>query len=355
VEIRSIQDFWRQRTKGWGEAARKRLDNGLGNSQLERHFARYLAFAKERNLDPLKAEQAIAALADYLEHYLQYDTKGRKRKKPLLRPQGTLVAICVAINAAFEGVSQPSPAAEPLIQRLVDNIVKQETKRAKKNKGIIDFPKLLRFILARPMEEEEKERTLLIVVIAAVRIARIDDLAKLDRRETKFPEGENSMHVIIESLGEKADRTRQGNASKLPRCSDPRVCPVRLLYNYTRRTERQAAEYARTLSKDRPVPLFFYLRGEATPLSSRALRGILQDTLDAAGMGEDSMGRAIKPGSFRISARDAAVRAGHPEPLISAVGHWAMDSVQAKHYTVYDVPDSWTDSILQPERIDAAS
>lgn len=144
----------------------------------------------------------------------------------------------------------------------------------------------------------------------------------------------------------------------IPRCSDPRVCPVRLLYSYFQRTAGQAAEYVKRLpptKKEDPIPLFFYLHGEAKPLPSRALRVILQDILKAAGMGEDGMGRAIKPGSFRISAREAAVKAGHPEPLISAVGHWAMDSVQAKHYTVYDVPDSWTDSILQPGRIDAAS
>lgn len=267
------------------------------------------------------------------------------------------MSICVAINAAFEGANRPSPAAEPLIQRLVDNIVKEETKRPKKNKGIIDFPKLLSFILASPMEEEEKERTLLIVVLAAVRIARIDDLAKLDRRETKFPEGENSTFAVIGSLGEKADRERQGNASAIPKCSDPRVCPVRLLYSYTQRTAHQAAEYVRRLPpsrKDDPVPLFFYLRGEAKPLSSRALRNILEEVLKAANMETDSMGRTIKPGSFRISAREAAAKAGHPEPLISAVGHWAMDSVQARHYTVYDVPDSWSDSILQPGRITAS-
>jgi hypothetical protein len=311
-------------------------------------------FARSRKVDPLRGgEKAVAILADYLEYYIQHDTKGRKRETPLLRPEGTLVSICVAINAAFEGVNEPSPAADPLIKRQVVAIVKEETKRAKQVKGIIDIPKLLGFILTRPMEEEERERTLLLVVLAAVRIARIDDLAKLDRRETKFPDGENSKAAVVTALGEKADRKKQGAVSVLPRCSDPRVCPVRLLHSYTQRTADQAAEYAKK-NKDESIPLFFYHK-EAKPLSSRALRVILQDTLEAAGMGSDGMGRAIKPGSFRISAREAAVKAGHPEGLISAVGHWAVSGVQAKHYTVYDVPDSWTDSILQPGRIGAAS
>jgi hypothetical protein len=343
-------------TEGWGAAARERVNKAARSSNLNAHVARYFGFADKAGVNPVKDghKKAVAVLADYLEHYLLYSTKGVRRPKKLERPEGTLVTICVAINAAFKGMNLPSPAEDPLIVRQVQEIIKSETLRAKADKGIIDFPKLLRFILAKEMGEEEKERTLLAVVLAAVRIARIRDLFCLDRRTVHF----GNDFAVIYSLGEKADRNRQGNISVLMKCSDPRVCPVRLLHSYIQRTQKQVETFVSGRpeeDKEKPVPLFYYLRGRAQPYTQRTLQATLNSLFSAAGMERDEMGRKIKPGSIRISARMAAERAGHPEQLISAVGHWVTTSVQANHYTVYDVPDSWTDSILQPERIGHAS
>jgi hypothetical protein len=337
--------------EGWGTAARERVNKAASSSKLNAHVARYFNFARKAEVDPREdSQKAVAVLADYLEYYLLYSTKGVRRTKKLERPEGTLVTICVAINAAFKGMNLPSPAEHPLIVRQVQEIVKSETLRVKADKGIINFPKLLRFILDKQMGEEEKERLLLAVVLAAVRIARVADLFCLDRRTVHFEDD----WAAIYSLGEKADRKRQGNISVLLKCSDPRVCPVRLLRSYVQRTQRQADAF-QARHPGKPIPIFYYLHGRTDPYAQRTLQATLSSLFKAAGMELDEMGRKIKPGSIRISARMAAQKAGHPEQLISAVGHWATTSVQANHYTVYDLPDSWTDSILQPERITNAS
>jgi hypothetical protein len=142
------------------------------------------------------------------------------------------------------------------------------------------------------------------------------------------------------------------------RCRDPRVCPVRLLHSYLQRTEEQAQRFVQnrpTRDEGKPVPLFFYLRGEPKAFGLQTLQKTLSELFKEAGMKKDSMDRPIKPGSFRISARTVAEKAGFPLHLITAIGHWAAKSVERTHYTVYEVPDTWTDSILQPERINTAS
>ena len=300
----------------------------------------------------------MTAFAAFLEHYLKYDPKGNLRIKRIERPQGTLNSICTAINAAYHGASMPSPAENPLITRQIQQIIQQETKRPKKDKGIIAIPQLLSFLLqSSGYGEEEKLRLLLILVMGFVRIARLSDLWRLDRDSIKFSDSVspvNSRKVTLYSLGEKTDKTRRGHPVTLVRCADARVCPIRLLHTYLLKTENQAEMLCSQRSqRDRsPIPLFYYLDQEPKPIAQKFIEAEIKKLLKEAGMTEDSTGRHITPGCIRISARDAALKAGFHEDLVSAIGHWALQSTQARHYTPYDMPEEWTDKILQPNLIE---
>ena len=356
VEIRCISDFWQEALTGWSQEARRRVLSSFEGSSLNGKLERWINFCSLRNVNPLQSGELLTStFADFLEHTLRYDTKGRVREKPIERPEGTLMAICTAINAAYSGAKLNSPAQDTLVVRMLQQIVQQETKRPKKDKGVIDIPKLLAFLMnSSDCGEEEKERLLLILVIGFVRIARLSDLFRLDRRTIKFSEdNEESRKVTIHSLGEKTDKSRRGHPVTLVRCSDPRVCPVRLLFAYLQRTQAQSECFlAQRPPRDRgPLPLFFYLNGVAKAIPQRAIEAEIKRLLSKAKMTEDAMGRKITPGCLRISARDAAEKAGFKEELISAIGHWSQHSTQARHYTPYSMPDDWTDKVLQPERL----
>lgn len=299
--------------------------------------------------------QVISTFAAFLEDFLAKDNKGRSRIKSLERPEGTLTSITTAVNAAYSGAGLESPTQNPLIIRLIQQIIQQETKRPKRDKGLIDIPLLLSFLLAsQDHQEEEKERLILVLVMGFTRIARLSDLFRLDRRSVTFSvkDGE-PQRVTMHSLGEKTDKSRRGHPVELVKCSDPRICPVRLLRTYLNKTQQQAMRFMEQRpGRDRsPLPLFFFLNGEPVPVTQRSMESEIKKLLLQANMTEDARGRKITPGCIRISAREAAVRAGFPAELISAIGHWVHHTTQDRHYTPYDMPEDWTDKVLQPERL----
>src|SRR5204863_9542993 len=91
VEIRCISDFWREALRGWDDIAKRRVLSSFEGSPLNGHMERWIKFASSRGINPLQSgSQVVGTFASFLEDFLVNDNKGRKRIKPLERPEGTL-------------------------------------------------------------------------------------------------------------------------------------------------------------------------------------------------------------------------------------------------------------------------